>query len=161
MMAHHQNPHCLPGDPKQKMIGETAQIDSSKVSLAKRNRLGFCSNRRHCRSKLSIKIVRKFPSRHPLIVVHDTRQVGENPGMENHPHHARRLEIRRSSSSSERPASGFKSNSPSRSRASASPSSSSCITGGSDSSKCAARVARCDSGSSNASFSTSRSVLMP
>ncbi len=160
MMAHYQNPHHISDDPKQKVIGETAQIDSPKVPLAERNQLRFCGNCLHCRSKLTIKFIRKIMTRHPLIVAHDTRQVGENAGMKNYLHHARRLAIRRSSSSKESPASGFKSNSPSRSSASASPSSSSCIIGGSDSSKCAASVARCDSGSSNASFSTSRSVLI-
>src|SRR5258706_8231223 len=112
------------------------------------------------RSQLCIEIFRELGSGDLFVIVQDLRDVRGDLTMKLQSHQPRRPRIWESSCSREIVRSGLASRSVSRCSASAMPSSLSDKIAGSDSRRFAARAARCRSGRSSASFSTSIIVAM-
>jgi hypothetical protein len=137
------------------MVRETMKVDATEFALTDGKRFRSFRRLQHESSQLALEFICKLWTGDMVVIVHNRKDIGLDFGMQDKPHQTRRPAICWSSCSSEVPKSGSVWNSASRSNASAIPSSSSSRIAGSDRSRCAARTARCASGRSNASFSTS------
>src|SRR5882762_9655962 len=135
-------------------IGAPDVALSNGISL---RRVGYFLEKR---SQLCVEVFRELCPGDTYVIIHDLRDVSGDLTMKFQSHQPRRARIWESSCSREIARSGSASRSVSRRSASAMPSSSSDKIAGRESRRFAARVARCRSGKSSASFSTSTIVVI-
>ena len=93
MMSDDENPDCVAGDAKEKVVGKAMEVHAAKVALTNGKRFGPLCRVHHEAAQLGVETVCKLLALDALVILHDRVHIGVNSRMQDKPHQPRRARI--------------------------------------------------------------------